>query len=175
VGFGLIFANSRLYKNVSNMAIRSFPLRELTTAIDAVARALTDQRRESLGLLGEQLVLFVQQAYEEKSRGGTGGDGMTWDATRRSEQGHDIGFDSGQLKASISHSGQGAQDLESIFTTESGTITVGYTASHARHFDQHRTLIPDRLPDAWQQELQQIAATRCQTLIETLLQDKGIS
>lgn len=55
-----------------------FPVRELTSAIDAVDKALLDSRRDLLEVLGVQLLSFSQEAYDEKATGAVGDDGIRW-------------------------------------------------------------------------------------------------
>lgn len=58
----------------------SFPDDDLNRTVDAAQMALYAKRQELLELLGVQLLSLEKLAYVEKSRGGRGGDGITWKA-----------------------------------------------------------------------------------------------
>ncbi|MDB5338403.1 MAG: hypothetical protein JWN70_4022 [Planctomycetaceae bacterium] len=55
-----------------------FPEAELTAGIDAAALALRQRRRDVLERVGQELLELARQAYIDKSRGGTGSDGIKW-------------------------------------------------------------------------------------------------
>ncbi len=56
----------------------SFPLGQLSGAVDAAQLALFNSRRELLENIGIQLLSFSQEAYTVKSTGETGDDGIRW-------------------------------------------------------------------------------------------------
>ncbi len=56
-----------------------FPTGQLIGAVDAVAEAIEKERRDTCEVLGVQLLQFIQLAYEEKSHGKTGEDGIAWE------------------------------------------------------------------------------------------------
>lgn len=56
-----------------------FPTAEIEAALDAATVALHQQRKELLDVVGVQLLQFAKLAYEEKSHGKQGRDGITWD------------------------------------------------------------------------------------------------
>lgn len=55
-----------------------FPDAELAAGVDAAILALHQRRREMLENVGRELLELARQAYLDKSRGGTGSDGIKW-------------------------------------------------------------------------------------------------
>ena len=60
------------------MAGVQFPKGQLNGAVDAVVAMLAKKRKETLEVIGIQLLSHIKLAYIEKSRGGTGEDGISW-------------------------------------------------------------------------------------------------
>lgn len=80
---------------------------------------------------------------------------------------HEIGVDTGLQRASASP-GFRARDGRGGNTYEFGPdrITVGYNRKYSTFFDEARPLLPDPLPQAWQQELDQRTEEFMQRLLE---------
>lgn len=66
-----------------------------------------------------------------------------------------IGVDSGLQRASAAP-GYKAPDGRggNVMEIEGAGITVGFGREYSEHFDDKRKLIPDKLPDEWQKELE---------------------
>ena len=58
----------------------TFPFQELREVVDEVSTRLSSDRREVLEALGTELLKLAREAYLVKARGGTGSDGIKWDA-----------------------------------------------------------------------------------------------
>lgn len=56
--------------------------------------------------------------------------------------------------------------------TES-SVTVGFGRSYSGHFDKHRKLIPDTLPDPWRQTLEEMVSHVNGKIVEDALKQKG--
>lgn len=55
-----------------------FPESQLSQTADAIALSIYNARRDLLEVLGVQLLSFAQEAYDVKSQGGVGDDGIQW-------------------------------------------------------------------------------------------------
>lgn len=232
-----------------------FPDDEINRAINQARSNMLKNRKELLEKIGVQLLQFSQLAYEEKSRGRTGDDGIRWDpikvgtilarlrraghigrvkssitssastSRRRGESrtkpfaqqtfavkktvkfnqdlfnelqksgvefrdkrgksisrkgkkytrgttlsvskrstlsasvstiGHQIGVDRGLQRASGSP-GFSSAEGKNVFEQTDVSVTVGYGMNYSGYFDMHRKLFPDKLPEHWFKELEDIA------------------
>lgn len=61
---------------------------------------------------------------------------------------YEIGVDTGLQRASAA---PGHPD--NLFDLSPSSVTVGYNREYSEHFDAKRQLLPEELPDAWQEEL----------------------
>lgn len=142
---------------------------------------IVSRRRELLLLLGTMLLEKVQEAFNTKSHGERGEDGVKWrpnkpatirakqrrvkrSATARkrieSQTGGDstgglIGVSTGLLRASAN---VGFSDVQS-------SITVGYNRPYMEYFDKERELIPAELPQEWEQELDRKVETWADAIV----------
>lgn len=62
-----------------------------------------------------------------------------------------------------------------VMTYTEDTVTVGFGRSYSEHFDKHRKLIPDVLPEPWRKELEGMVAAMGGRIIEDTLESEGVS
>ena len=62
-----------------------------------------------------------------------------------------------------------------VFEQDDVSVTVGFGRSYSGHFDKHRKLFPDTLPDAWRKDLEDMVATAGGKIIEDKLRNEGVS
>lgn len=154
-----------------------FPLQELRAQAANIDQRLRKEQPTILMVLGVQLLSFVSEAYNVKSRGGTGSDGITWKplnpktikaknrrgkrnfkrtATKSGKErptANDslIGVNTGLQRASAS---PGFRGDAQAFVLGEAQITVGFNLSYSKFFDETRPLLPDPIPESWQRELE---------------------
>ncbi len=141
------------------------------------ARAeLRRDRRTPLNAIGVQIVSDANQAYRVKSRGGMGSDGIHWKPlaqstidrkNRRGKQNAkrtktksgkarpiggsvSIGIDTGLQMSSVSPA-IATVDSAALKVTDKD-VTVRYTRSYSKYFDEKRQLLPEKLPQPWRQK-----------------------
>lgn len=162
------------------MASVRFPMNELVAMVRHTQGKLQQDRQNLLKILGVQLLSFAQKDFQAKGRGGAGSDGVRWkplakstierklrrgksnakrkktkSGKRRPGAGStQIGVDTGLLRASAQpgftgNDGRGGN----VFESRGAEVTVGYGRNYARYFDAVRPLMPSRLPQTWQEEL----------------------
>lgn len=159
-----------------------FPEQEILRSIQASQAELEERRHELLTALGTELLALIQIAYDEKSSGRSGSDGVTWKPlkaeTRRRKVRKGlanerrlagagfaglagqttIGVDTGLQRASgmvgfAASDGKGGN----IFSVGANDVTVGYGREYSVYFDRLRTLIPENLPPEWVEYLEGVA------------------
>lgn len=146
-----------------------------------VKQEIRRRHHELLDTLGVQLLSLTLQAYNEKARGRTGSDGIVWKPlkestkkakqrrgrkrrpSRRSRRGSSggtagptgstetmIGVDTGLQRASAQPGNK-----DNIFNVDAqiSQVTVGFGRSYSEHFDEQRKLLPDELPQDWEDDL----------------------
>lgn len=138
----------------------------------ARAELLAD-RQTVLGTMGVQLVSLANLAYRDKSRGGTGSDGIKWEPLaastikRKNRRGKAnakrkttksgkarpaggrvaIGIDTGLQMSSVSPAV--AKVGSPALQVTDRDVTVKYTRSYSKYFDEKRPLLPKTLPASW--------------------------
>lgn len=157
-------------------------LEEVLKKLKATRQQMAKKKAELLEAMGVQLLADAQLDYLTKSKGGTGKDGITWKplapstirkknrrgsqkAGRKTKSGKalpgptqsDIGVDTGLQRASASPGftgpdGQGGN----LFEQDEDSVTVGYNREYSGYFDEARPLLPDELPQEWQEHQDQI-------------------
>lgn len=82
---------------------------------------------------------------------------------------HEIGVDTGLQRSSASPGFSGTDGRGGNFFDIRGTqVTVGYNRSYSKHFDRVRKLLPDTLPDAWQQKMEEQTLTWAESIIQEI-------
>lgn len=89
---------------------------------------------------------------------------------------YQIGVDTG-LQLNSASPGYQAPDGKGGNVTDysESSVTVGFGRSYSEHFDKHRKLIPDTLPDPWRKTLEGMVAATGGRIIEETLKQKGLS
>lgn len=152
----------------------SAPLLTLQAAIRDARDSFASRRAAVLRILGTQLLEFAEADYNVKSRGETGSDGIRWEELAPSTRAHKlqqrgrvyrqkgdvpIGIETGQQLGSSLPGFRGRDGLGgNIFEVADSSVTVGYGRSYSEHFDTRRPLLPPKLPAAWQERLEELAA-----------------
>lgn len=89
-----------------------------------------------------------------------------------SVSGYMIGVDRGLQRSSASpgfHSEEGGN----VFEQNDVSVTVGYGMNYSGHFDLHRKLFPDILPEPWFKELEEMVAADVEaTIVNVFTQNK---
>ncbi len=150
-----------------------FPVEELVRGITGGLEFINNRRHDLLEILGIRLLSEAVDAFQEKSRGGTGSDGIKWaplkpatiarknrrgkrNAKRKTTKGgkkrpgagsSQIGVDTGLMRAS------GQPGYAGNTQVGSTSVTVGYAMEYSHWFDETRKLLPEKMPDAWQKAL----------------------
>lgn len=168
----------------------------VSEASEKVKKEIIRRRAELLQVLGVQLLSNVLLAYNDKSRGRTGEDGIKWkplaESTikkknkrgkgRRGRRGGRkgiegpsgntstfIGVDSGLQRNSASP-GFRAPDSKggNIFdiNEQAAEVTVGFGRSYSEYFDEDRPLLPNDLPEDWEVELEDITEKHYEEIFE---------
>lgn len=156
------------------MAKVVFPASELLGGLRALSQLVDKRRGELLEILGVRLLSESQKAFQAKSRGGQGSDGIKWKSLaastieRKGRRGKrnekrkktaggkarpgagssQIGVDTGLMRASGQPGAKG-----SLVPNGEQSVTVGYSMEYATYFDEIRPLMPDKMPAAWQNAL----------------------
>lgn len=154
-----------------------FPVTEIVRGIEGGVEFINKRRHDLLEILGIRVLSLAQEAFQEKSRGGTGSDGIKWaplkpetikrknrrgkrNAKRKTTKGgkkrptagsSQIGVDTGLMRASGMPGYNGNTEVGST------SVTVGYAMEYAHWFDETRKLLPATMPDEWQQALDESA------------------
>lgn len=89
---------------------------------------------------------------------------------------YQIGIDTG-LQFNSASPGFAGPDGKggNVFLQDEISFTVGFGRNYSKYFDRHRKLIPEVLPEAWQEKLEELAAERSAKIIESTLREKGVS
>lgn len=89
---------------------------------------------------------------------------------------YQIGVDTG-LQLNSAGPGYSGPDGKggNVMTYTEDTVTVGFGRSYSGHFDKHRKLIPDLLPEPWRKELEGMVAAMGGKIIEDKLESEGVS
>jgi len=170
------------------MKTKVFPAQQMLKIGKTIGIQIEQQRRDLLQLLGVRLLSFIKQAYIQKSRGGTGDDGIVWKPlkpetilakNRRTGKGKKkkkkTTTASGKVRPSFSSSGigidTGLQQSSSspgfigpdgkggnVFSIDDVGVTVGFGRAYSTYFDEDRKLVPTSLPDKWREEMERLAA-----------------
>lgn len=171
-------------------------LERIKNQLKATRQQMAKKKAELLETMGVQLLADAQLDYLTKSKGGTGKDGVTWKPLapstirkknrrgsqkkdRKTKSGKalpgptqsDIGVDTGLQRASaspgfIGPDGKGGN----FFEQDENSVTVGYNREYSEYFDEARPLLPDELPQDWQENQEQIVTEWAEKLL-----DEGIS
>jgi hypothetical protein len=133
---------------VPNLVV-DFPIAQIRDLATRSRLALDRKRQaiqQTLGMVVKNLVL---DAFNVKSHGGRGSDGISWrpdkPETVRNKRSAVIGVNTRQMLDSLTVTVGGAA-AENPAVPD---IVVAFTAPHAEYFDEDRQLLPDDLPDAW--------------------------
>lgn len=167
-------------------------LERIRKHLKATRQQMAKRKAELLETMGVQLLADAQLDYLTKSKGGTGKDGVAWKPLapstirkknrrgsqktgRKTKSGKslpgptqsDIGVDSGLQRASaspgfIGPDGKGGN----FFQQDENGVTVGYNREYSEHFDAARPLLPDELPQEWQEHQEQIVTDWAEKLLE---------
>lgn len=127
-------------------------IRDLATR----SRLALDRKRQSiqqtLGMVVKNLVL---DAFNVKSHGGMGSDGISWlpdkESTAKAKHSSVIGVNTRQMIDSLQVTAGGSESGSSA----TPDIVVAFTAPHAVYFDQDRQLLPEEMPDQWARAIEQ--------------------
>lgn len=167
------------------------PADEIRAKLRRAKVAFGSEQRPCLEAMGVAVLSKSQLAYRAKSRGGRGSDGITWkplaqstidrknrrgkrNATRKTTKSGkprpiggtvSIGIDTG-LQLSSASPGFNAAGGGNIFRLTNTSITVGYGRSYSGYFDEVRPLLPDKLPDPWLKELEDIVGRWASELLK---------
>lgn len=159
----------------------NFPADGIRAKLRRAKVAFGTQQQPVLEAMGVAVLSQSQQAYRVKSRGGMGSDGITWKPlaastiAKRNRRGKknakrtttksgkarpiggtvSIGIDTG-LQLNSASPGFKAVGGGNIMRLTNTSITVGYGRSYSVYFDEHRPLLPDKLPEPWLKELEAI-------------------
>lgn len=148
-----------------------FPLSEIQAFARKAARLPDDPqtRRPMLQEIARTLKDMALAAFDAKAAGGTGSDGITWKNDRpetwSQKKTNRIGVESGEMRSSLKGTvGEGGADVAIVFT-----------APHAKHFDRRRTLLPEKLPSAWNREVERIVVDRMTRALQKKVNDTNIT
>lgn len=159
----------------------SVPSAEIRGRLRSARVAFGTQQQPVLEAMGVQLLSLSKQAYIVKSRGGTGSDGIKWkplaestiarknkrgkaNANRKKTKGGKarptggnvaIGIDTG-LQLNSATPGFKAPGGGNIMRLTNTDVTVGYGREYSKYFDEHRPLLPVKLPESWEKLLGKI-------------------
>lgn len=161
-----------------------------------IRQRISDELPELLEEAGVQILSNAQLDYVAKSRGGTGSDGVKWaplqpkTVERKNRRGRktsnkktksgkvlpgpgqsEIGIDTGLQRASASPGFVGPDGKGgNLMQQDPTSITVGFNREYSEHFDAKRTLLPETLPDAWEEQLSDIAQQRLDRIMDEEMQ-----
>lgn len=91
-----------------------FPASELTKGLGKISELINRRRADLLEILGVRLLSEAQRAFQQKSRGGTGSDGIKWKPL---------------AEATIAHKGRRGKRNEKRKTTKGGKARPGAGSS----------------------------------------------
>lgn len=132
------------------MSVRvGFTTQKLQEMTNKSRRQIQAIRSEIDQAIGQELKKCVQEEFDKLSRRGSGADGRKWfDITPETKQRKGsslIGVRTGHLKNSLTTA------------VNNRGVRVEYVASYAQYFDEHRKLMPDKLPLTWENRLSKVA------------------
>lgn len=138
---------------------------ELLRSLAAVRQRLMVEKPAILRDIGRKVLARAHEAFNVKSAGGTGADGLQWKPLTaryvgQRKAGTAIGVRSGTLR-------DPRFDVLDVHADES-YVSVGFGAPHAEFFDEERPLINNYLPAAWFAEAKQTAQQRLDVAAEGL-------
>lgn len=151
-----------------------------------IIKAVKDRHGELLDTIGVQLLSNALLAFDDKSRGGTGDDGIVWKPlhqdtieakqrrglgrrrSRRSQRGSAGGLSgpSGStstligvdsgLMRAAALPGYRGNDRIYKINEAASEVTVGFGRSYAEYFDNLRPLLPEDIPETWEADIEEI-------------------
>lgn len=163
----------------------TFPIEQLKQAIRRNRRVVRDSIADVLEVVGIQLLSEIQIDYDVKSRGSTGvaggwrplkpatirqknrrGRGRRTRSQRARAGSSAIGIDTGAQRNSATPGFRGTDgEGGNVFEIGAADVTVGFGRSYSKHFDNDRELIPDPLPQAWTDDLDQTVSEMLEEII----------
>jgi len=133
-----------------------FPFQQIRDLASRSRLALDRKRQaiqQTLGMVVKNLVL---DAFNVKSHGGRGADGITWlpdkPSTAKAKHSSVIGVNTRQMIDSLQVTAGGSESGSSGNVPD---IVVAFTATHSVYFDQDRQLLPEEMPDQWARAIEQ--------------------
>lgn len=105
------------------------------------------------------------QAFVTNYRGAVG-------ETRIDVNGYEIGVDTGLQRAAATPAYK--SNPNQIFEIVENSVTVGYGRNYSKFFDLRRKLFPDELPEAWLNDLEEIASDYMQRVAEEAINKKDL-
>ena len=119
--------------------------------------ALEDRRPELLQRLARELRELVHADLMQKAAGGRGADGKTWKRLATSTRRRRLRKHGSALIGIVDGSLLGMAALQ--IGTDAAGCTVTNVDPAARYFDPRRKLLPDTMPPAWLERLDEVAQT----------------
>lgn len=109
----------------------------------------------------------AQKLVDQKKRGRPSKKVKDAKSFLQNSQSTDIGVDTGLQRASaspgfIGPDGKGGN----FFEQDETSVTVGYNREYSKYFDEARPLLPDELPQEWQEHQEQIVTDWAEKLLE---------
>lgn len=133
--------------------------------------------RDLLDELGTYAMAEVKDNFEALSRRKAGADGTKWKeleveteiakakkggwkprnkkGERKTPPKSQIGVDTGLMRNAVVPGYSGGDKIYNI-DARARRVTVGFGREYAKHFDKLRPLIPERTPEAWVQQMEEI-------------------
>lgn len=172
-----------------------FDEEELRRRLEEADRRIRDDGEATMRVIGVQTLSLAQIAYGVKSNGGTGSDGIRWKPlaestkAKKSKRGKRndnrkatksgkarpaagstvIGIDTGLQRASGSP-GFTAAGGGNVLRVTPNSVTVGYGRSYSKYFDEERKLLPERLPEEWERQLDATIERRADKILREVLE-----
>ena len=178
------------------MAKVTFPASDLLKAFRGLEMAIERRRTELMSVLGTRLLSEAQKAFQDKSRGGRGSDGITWkklaastierktrrgrrnDKRRKTKGGKarppagstNIGVDTGLLRASAQPGFSGtATTADGQRRTASNVFIVNersVTVGYAREYAEYFDAVRPLMPDVLPKEWQDALNESAQNFLD---------
>ncbi len=144
--------------------------------------------------LGTYAMVEVKENFEALSRGKAGADGSKWKELEieteiakakkgnwkpRNKKGEkqtppksQIGVDTGLMRNAVVPGYTGGDKVYSI-DARARKVTVGFGREYAKYFDAVRPLIPERTPEAWVQQMEEILRDFVEDMMRRRMTDAG--
>jgi len=150
-----------------------FPTAQIVDIAKRAATSLDRSRQAVQQKVAGVLQGLILDAFQTKSRGGKGSDGIQWlpdkPETMQHKRSRLIGVESGGMLASLKVQAAGSHGGAAA----SPDVTAAFTADHAMFFDQARQLLPDGLPQSWANALEAPAREWAEKTIQAQTETKG--